>query len=163
MVRFHLVVDEDPAKSSAVVFGSETRVVPGTDPNWQRIVAALTTPGTSFEEIINLIDGEAFLRSRLERLSDRVTIRGEQILVDGDPVEGPLTDHIIRMYTEGDDNFTGYVAFLENLSQNPSAKSRADLFRFLENHDFVITEDGYFIGYKGVQAHPENLSSTAGN
>jgi bifunctional DNA-binding transcriptional regulator/antitoxin component of YhaV-PrlF toxin-antitoxin module len=37
-----------------------------------------------------------------------------------------------------------------NLRQNPSEESRKDLYTFLEKNHVPITEDGYFVAYKGV-------------
>jgi len=42
---------------------------------------------------------------------------------------------------------------LENLYNNPSHNSRAQLYQFLEHKNMPITEDGCFLAYKSVDAN----------
>jgi hypothetical protein len=62
---------------------------------------------------------------------------------------------------------TPYIRFLENLMQNPSSRSRSQLYRFLEHQGLPITEDGCFLAYKGVDEnyydkHTGNISNRIG-
>lgn len=113
---------------------------------------------TDYDEVNRLASAKALLDS-VARLSDRVTLKGESILLDGDPVEPKLTSHLVEMWRNEDDNLPGYVKFLENLAANPSAVSREHLFKFLDKHELVITEDGHFIGYKGIGNDGLSVSS----
>jgi hypothetical protein len=90
-----------------------------------------------------------------------VTIEGDVVRFDGDPVDNRLTRHLVEMIKGGDGNYTGYVLFLENLKSNPSKNGQKGLFRFLDKNDLTITEDGCFIGYKGVATNGKSI--TAGN
>src|SRR5205823_903048 len=42
------------------------------------------------------------------------------------------------------------LAFLKRLQANPSRRSVEELYKFLEHKALPITEDGFFLGYKGV-------------
>lgn len=64
-------------------------------------------------------------------------------------VRGVLVDRMMDMMAEGFD-IKPMALFLENLMENPSYKSREDLYRFLEANNHPLTEDGCFLAYKNV-------------
>jgi hypothetical protein len=113
------------------------------------------------DDLYRLADAAAQVTGTLERLSERVTIKGDTIYFDGDPMENRLTRHIVDMIRADDENYQGFVNFLENVQLNPSKASRKALFKFLDKHDLVITPDGCFIGYKGVTAEGKSLRAGA--
>lgn len=77
-------------------------------------------------------------------------------LQDGRIVDdsGNELPHVLneRMQQLKEDGFpvTYLVNFWKNLNQNPSMNSRTQLYKFLEQNGHPITEDGYFIAYRGV-------------
>lgn len=152
----------DNGTETVVVLGSQgVRVVSDSHPNYQPIRDLLLAGDGDEAEVYRLADSSTAILDTLRRLSDRVTIRRDTLFVDGDEVESRLTRHIVEMVRNGDENYVGYVAFLENLQANPSKKSRKSLFKFLDKHDLIITEDGCFVGYKGI--NDDGLSVSAGN
>jgi hypothetical protein len=150
-----------------VLFGAQgVRTVPDTHVNYHTIKGMLLfqEPGAPGEvgnvtedEVYALADAAATVTATLTRLSERVTLKGDHIYFDGDEVENKLTKHIVDMIRTGDDNYGGYVLFLENLASNPSKSGRKGLFRFLERNGLVITESGCFIGYKGVNSEGKSV------
>ena len=60
-----------------------------------------------------------------------------------------LASRIIKMFKEGF-NITPLTLFLENLMNNPSERSREQLYGFIEACDLPITADGHFLAYKMV-------------
>ena len=87
-----------------------------------------------------------------------VTISGTTVLYQGEPVHGSLVDRILAL-NEGGFNISPMVKFLENLMQNPSYRSREQLYTFLENNQMPITQDGCFMAYKRVNADFTDLHS----
>jgi hypothetical protein len=162
------ILHDGTGPATIVIAGSQgPRLIPESHLNFVKIRDALVrslTDGAGYvateEDLYAWADAAATVADTLNRLSERVTIKGDTIFFDGDPMENRLTRHIVAMIRAGDDNYTGFVAFLENVQRNPSKASRKGLFKFLDKHDLVITEDGYFIGYKGVR--DDGTSSTAG-
>jgi hypothetical protein len=73
-----------------------------------------------------------------------------QVVVDGQPVNGAIANRIYQMFTDGF-GVKPYLAFLNNLADNPSFRARKELYGFLEACDLPITEDGYFLAYKMVR------------
>lgn len=68
---------------------------------------------------------------------------------DGQPVHENVQEVILRYQREGRDA-TNLIRFLERLNNNPSFRSREQLFTWTQAKEIVIDTDGYLIGYKGV-------------
>jgi hypothetical protein len=77
---------------------------------------------------------------------------------NGLPIHNVVTDRIIQFQDEGLP-FAPLVKFLENLLQNPSARSVSELYKFLEHKNMPITDDGCFLAYKAVQNDYLSISS----
>jgi hypothetical protein len=80
-----------------------------------------------------------------------VTIVGNQILYNGQPVHNSVVDAIQRMLAEGYE-ITPMVKFLENMMENPSYNSIKEMWKFIEQMGLAITEDGCFLAYKSVNS-----------
>lgn len=122
-------------------------------PHWRTIVDGLRNGD---ESVFELFDVQGGLVKRLTTLSDRVSFDGNDILFDGDPQEGPLADHLIRCLESGVTDYAPVVKFWEKVSTNPDTRSREQLFTWLQNCEFTITEDGDILGYKGVVTKGES-------
>lgn len=79
-----------------------------------------------------------------------VEVRDGQVLVKGRPMHNSLTDRIVELY-ERNLPYEGFIRFASNLSQNPSTESAGSLFDFLDTGRFPLTNDGCFLGYKGLR------------
>jgi hypothetical protein len=80
-----------------------------------------------------------------------VTVSQEgEVFFMGSQVHSTIADRITMFYQQGLD-FRPLVAFMENLTANPSRRAVEELYGFLENEGMAITEDGCFVGYKGVR------------
>lgn len=109
----------------------------------------------------------------LGALDGRLVRKGNRILIDYEPIDPVLEDHIIRILDEGDkDNeWKALVAFINNLYSNTLDYVREQLFGWLNacsqgsEKGFTITSDGCFIGYKGCanrDGHPVSINSGFG-
>lgn len=116
-------------------------------PHWNAIVEGLKAGDESVFELFDVAGG---LMKRLRSLSDRIDYDGENILFDGEVVDTALADQIKRFLEQGVDDYKPLVKFWEKVAANPNAHSREQLFRWLQSHDFTVTEDGDIVGYKGV-------------
>ena len=54
-------------------------------------------------------------------------------------------------YLENDFPITALSNFWKLLIANPDPRVREDLFEFLQTYNFAITDNGYFVAYKGVE------------
>lgn len=125
-------------------------------PHFKAIVEGLRNEDDSVYELFDVRGG---LASRLTKLSERISFDGENILFDGDVTQTPLSEHLLRCLEAGVTNYQPVLRFWEKVAQNPDARSREQLFTWLQSHDFTITEDGDILGYKGVSRKGDGYTS----
>lgn len=148
-----------------LVSGEVTRVIPSANPNFQAALAYCRTEGPNIDlnYVLDLVEGDLnklnTVGNKLVQLSERVSYKKGKLRFDGDKVEGPLVDHIVRMVEADEEDYSPFVLFLENLALNPSKQSRKFLFEYVQARNFTITEDGCFIAYKGVTKDHLSLHS----
>lgn len=153
MTQFTLVATADNDRFITVFIPGEGAFVAQSDhPNFETIVAKATA-GEEIEP--RLFDVAAFVSKQFESLSERVSVRGGSLYLDGDEVDNALTQQVVRFLDEGVEDWRPLVAFFENVQANPEPHSRENLYRWiasLQERDggLTITEDGMIVGYKGV-------------
>jgi len=78
-------------------------------------------------------------------------VKGIQfVTLKGQAMPPELNSRIIE-YKNQNIPFKSLLNFWANLQANPSFHTRQFLFKFLETQKAAITEDGHFIGYRGVR------------
>lgn len=121
--------------------------------NYNKIVESIKAG--KFDEIENLVNvGKAVT----QYASDRIRIENGQVFYGNFAVHNTLTERILKMMAEGF-KFDHMLKFLENLMQNPSARSVDETYWFLENYGLPITEDGCFLAYKAVRNDYKDIYS----
>lgn len=137
----------------------------GSHPYFQTLLEqarAFETTGVEPER--ELFNPAFAINIKFQKITDRVAVRNSKIYLDQDEVDSSLSRAIIRAMHE-DADFTGLALFMENLMANPQEYSRQYLYEWLNADDFTITEDGCFIGYKGVSMRDDGkgYSTTRGH
>lgn len=152
---------KDGVESISVFFpGQRGRSASENHPNYAEIVRRLEADKTD-ATVMELFDVEQTVRDRFETLSERVTVKGGKLFLDGMEAHNSLADQIIRFLYGDVDDWKPLVKFYENLLSNPNKHSREQLYTWLDQHKFVIDEDGYLIGYKYVTDRGDgNYTST---
>lgn len=117
-------------------------------PNWNSIVSGAIADD---ESIVDLFDIAKSIETRFEQLSERVSVRDGVVYVDGDEIDSSIANQITAFLEAGISDWAPLVLFLENVLANPNSHSRKQLYEWLKRRDFTITEDGFFVGYKGVK------------
>ena len=143
--------------NTAIVFFFDNKPVKveKTAPEYTRILSAFDLPSGQQEEVIN-----AILNERVgEYDKDGFTISPESVSYDGETLPDILADKVRAIAAEGLP-VKLFANFWENLNNNPSASSVRELYDFLAYKELPITEDGFFIAYKGVAS---NGLSVCGN
>lgn len=138
-------------QESIVVFDPESAepyVATVDHPNWAAINRAVEAGDT---EVFDLFDVTKVIDKKFEALSERISVRNGRIYLDGDEVNNVLTQQILR-FLDDDEDFEPLVEFYDRLAQNPNQESVGQLYRWLDTHDFTITDDGKIVGYKGVES-----------
>lgn len=145
-VQYTLVQNEEGSGIICYVPGYKPMVADDTHPNFDRIIQGALSGDPA---VIKLFDVAQTASEKFEALSERVTVKNGSVYLDGDLVNDALTKQIVRFIDE-DEDFTPLVNFFENVQANPNEHSRQQLFAWLDNRDFTITDEGMIVAYKGV-------------
>jgi hypothetical protein len=79
-----------------------------------------------------------------------VSADGSALFYKGEEINNVVVDRILKFMGAGLP-VDPLIKFLERLLANPSRRSVEELYRFLEHEKLPITENGTFLGYKGVR------------
>ncbi len=157
-IQFSLVKTTDDQFVTVYVAGRDPLPANSSHPNFTAIVAlcgaAAAGADVDAEQVADLFDIPATIERKFQRLSERVSVVGDEVLLDGDPVHNTLTEQILAFMEEGED-FEPLVNFYEKLLTNPLGDVREGLFDWIagqtnDGSKVTVTEDGDLIGYKGV-------------
>lgn len=157
MIQYHLIRNED-GESNIVVFisGSAPQVAHESHPNF---TAILNGAIQGDEGILGLFDVAQTVGAKFQRLSERITTRHGKLFLDNVEVNNALTEQVLRFLDEGVEDWQPLVNFFENVQSNPNEHSREQLFNWLSQEDFTITQDGMIVGYKGVTSDLKSIHS----
>jgi hypothetical protein len=131
--------------SVTLYLNDECLTVATDHPNYNKIIEKIKA--NDFNGIETLVN---VAKAVIQYSSGRIKIQDGQIYYGEFLVHNTLTDRIMKMMNEGF-KFDHMIKFLENLMQNPSARSVDETYWFLENYGLPITEDGCFLAYKAVR------------
>jgi hypothetical protein len=140
--------------------GDESRVAQEDHPLWDRIVDVhakfLKREPFDEQEAFDLLHIPESLKREFEKLSERFAIERGVIFYDGDELHNAVADQILKVIDEGDP-MSSIVNFAEKIMLNPNDHSREQLYAWLDQNDFEITDSGDIVVYKGcVNRDPEN-------
>lgn len=130
-------------------------LIAGSDhPNYAVIRDAVQEGTVTSPRLEELFDVAQQVAAKFERYTERVSVANGRVYVDGDELHGALANQILRFLEAGLDVLP-LVKFLENLLANPNEHSQEQLYEWLDRRDFAITDEGHFVGYKGVRKRPD--------
>lgn len=154
-MKYTLLQTNDASSITALIDG-ELYTATDEHPFFVQIVEAVVD-GTATPDTFN---GEAGVLNYLQ-LADGVEVRDSVLYYDDEPMHDALAQKIIKMLKANEEP-TALVNFLILLKQNPSRNSRDQLFGWLEQSGFELTDTGYIIGYKSVySALPDQYHSVS--
>jgi hypothetical protein len=153
-IKFNLTQNDEISALTAFLDGN-VYTADNSHASWPQLVAAVTTADedTDIQALIRLFDPALAVQDYFNKVSERVSVAGGHVFVDGDEVDGGLSDHILRFMNEDNTGrATALVNFLEKVMTNPNEHSRTQLYDWLSRYDFAINDEGNFLAYKGVYA-----------
>jgi hypothetical protein len=142
-----VVDDRDP-------FNVQMLAATDQHPAWDRIIQGVMAEDAGVYKLFDVgtVASEAF-----KRLSDRVTIAGGNIYFDNEKVDGALEEQISRFVeADSEEDWLPLIKFYEKVMTNLNQHTREQLYRWLNQQQISITEDGDFIAYKGVRPRKAN-------
>lgn len=138
---------------TAIVNGKSFSIT-NDNPSFRQVWDALQ--GNESEDTIESLFNTALAIRRWS--GDNIEVRDNQLFYKGETIHNVVADRILELITQGE-NADALIKFLENLLANPSRRSIAELYTFLQHQALPITEDGCFLGYKGVTDGYKDLYS----
>lgn len=153
----HNLIEKEGQRFISVFFPGHTgKSAPDSHPNFDKILASIETDPTD-ASVMDLFDVEKSVINRFETLSERVSVRDGKLFLDGNETHNALADQVVRFLYDKVDDWKPLIKFYENVLSNPNKHSQEQLFNWLAQHQFVIDDDGYLIGYKAVYASSEGV------
>jgi hypothetical protein len=122
--------------------------LPSHDPKYGEVLRLIK------EQKLNEI--EAVMQRRAQAPEDYVEgsglklLNGQLVDVDGNALPEVLNRRMQDLKNEGF-SISPLIAFWNNLKENPSLRSREQLYKFLEQNGHPLTDDGHFIAYRGIR------------
>jgi len=129
-----------------VVLNSKNFSIGKSHPNYQGILEAIGKHDTN--TLSRLLDVKTAIVTSMGG-SSTVTVKDGQVFYKDLPIHNNVTERILNFIRQNLDT-KPLIRFLENAFANPVPASIDELWDFLSHQGFPITEDGCFIGYKGV-------------
>jgi hypothetical protein len=155
-VQFIISNGEDGRRSATAFSPSQGPLVAdNTHPAYEEIEEALID-GATDEEIVRLFDASAFVAENFDRVTERVSVAAGRVFFDGDEQHDAVARQIVAVLNEGGD-VLALARFMEKLAANPSARSREQLYEWLNRHAFTIDQDGDVVAYKGVTSDLKSI------
>jgi len=151
-IKFNLV-QNDEIGALTTFFNGKMYTADNTHASWSRLVSTVTTAdeNTDLAALESLFDQSVAVRDYFNKVSERVSVAGGHVFVDGEEVNDGLANHIIRFMDDNDSSRAmALVNFLEKVVTNPNEHSREQLYDWLSRYDFAINDEGNFLAYKGV-------------
>lgn len=141
--------------SVTIFIDGKMKAVSSDDASYPAVVEELKKPVHDKDKLIELMDKPKFLAKVTAGL---VQVSEDMVTYKGAPIHDTLTIKLLAMMKEGYD-IRPWARFLDNLMDNPSYKSREQLFNFLEKYKTPITDDGCFLAFKRVRDNFKDLYS----
>jgi|APSaa5957512622_1039677.scaffolds.fasta_scaffold02973_2 hypothetical protein len=149
--------------SVMVIVKGDAHTVSKGNPNFKPLCEALLDG--RFDDVPDLLTVEAVV---LDWAYGEFTVDGTAISYQGDLLPTVFADRILKMVSRGEQP-RPLMRGWERLEENPSWRSRNQLFDFLRrNPGIPFTEDGFLLFYKGVghdfrDRHSRQFDNSPGN
>lgn len=145
-----------------VVIDATSHTISSTHLSFQKVIDAIKAQ--DWDTVRDKIEAKKVI---LKYGQGNVTVEGSTLSWKGKPMHNALATRMVSMLEEGFP-IEPMVLFMENMQRNPSFRSIAELYEFLEKNNLPITPDGHFLAYKKVRdnyfdVHSNTMDNSIGN
>jgi hypothetical protein len=138
------------AKAIILILSDNTNVrVEKTDKNYAKVLKSFELPKDEQEAAILTILNPIVLGKSAVNDVEGFELIDDEIHYQGERLPAALEQKVLSIMADGLP-LDHFAKFWERLQNNPSATSINELVDFLSYKELPITEDGFFIAYKGV-------------
>lgn len=130
-----------------------------TDKNYAKILKTFELPKEEQEDAIRNVIKPVQITAAAIAGNVGFSIDGDVVTYQGEDLPPALVQKVLSILRDGLP-LEHFERFWERLEKNPSSSSVNELIDFLSYKELPITEDGYFIAYRGVN---DNYYSVHGN
>lgn len=140
------------------IVGDNMVTMTNDHPNWHEAIEALKrrdgdelvrlSQPKKVDDVAPLAIAEVFECGAMRIKS---TATGRRLFYKGLMIDNEFATEVIAAYSAGLP-VDHYLAFFENLIQNPLESAVAELFEYCKHGRFTITEDGHILAFKRVRA-----------
>jgi len=117
------------------------------NPNWSKIEAAVKA--NDEQTLINLISPKKYVEGFGN--TGKIEVRGSDVFYRGEKLFGEDVNRIFAYLSSGAPE-ASMLKFLDAKFKNVDTNSVTSLYRFLENKEMPITDNGTVLGFKGVRS-----------
>jgi hypothetical protein len=134
-----------PSTGISAVINGKPYTVAADNPALREIFLAIAEKRDE-NEIVAMFDRATAIKTFMR---GQVEIRSGKVFYNGEPLHNVVVERIETFMRDGLP-VEPLVNFLNRVMANDSQRTQESLFLFLEANRLPITEDGFFLGYKGV-------------
>lgn len=137
--------------SAIILFLSngEKARVEKTDKNYAKVLKCFELPTEDQEQAVRSVLKPATITKAAIKGYTGFRVEGDTVLYQGEELPPALVTKVLSIIRDGLP-LAHFEKFWERLEKNPSSSSVNELIDFLSYKELPITEDGYFIAYRGV-------------
>lgn len=163
MYTSYSIVGRSPNRTLSVTYSSDGDIatIPESHEAFGQLIKLLVAEAPE-DEIRGLVDIFLGASKKLTALSERVSVRGNRLLFDGDPINGTLVEYILELHAHGESEKLGaYVNFLEKVKTNPAIETIDGLWKWIQHGDLTVTPEGDVLFYKGCIGNGDARTSSS--
>jgi len=140
------------ANAIILILSDNTKVrVEKTDKNYPKVLKTFELPQDEQDDAIKALLNPVLLGKKAVTSAEGFEVIDDQIFYQGERLPAALEQKVLSIMQDGLP-LDHFAKFWERLQNNPSATSINELVDFLSYKELPITEDGFFIAYKGVDS-----------
>lgn len=119
------------------------------DKNYAKVLNVFSLPPEEQEDALKVILAPVEVKKQYIHGKDGFEVVDETVYYQGEELPPSLVQKVLSVMRDGLP-LIHFEKFWQRLQNNPSSSSVKELTDFLSYKELPITEDGYFIAYKGV-------------
>lgn len=140
----------------SLVFDGLPYTIPSTAPNYALMRSKIESGDYTDDDIESLLSIRHMVRSKLKDYPNvdlYIDVDKQEIYYNNKVRLPEVLEKKLLYGLEKGHSIGAFVAFVDNLMQNPSEVAVKELYLFLEKGNMPLTEDGHFLAYKKIRSN----------